>query len=77
MQLTQAAHPYQLPKSNATILHLDAKVTGLGGNSCGQGGPLDKDVTKAANIDFGFIIRPVTSSDKDYLIKQSKLRIAK
>ena len=58
-QLAQAAHPYQLPESDATVLHLDAKVTGLGGASCGQGGPLRPDRAYATNYDFGFIIRPL------------------
>ena len=59
MQLMMAPHPYQLPKSQSVTLHLDAKVTGLGGNSCGQGGPLTEDRAYATGYDFGFIIRPV------------------
>ncbi len=58
-ELTEAAHPFQLPKSSGTHLHLDAKVTGLGGASCGQGGPLMPDRTMSVNYDFGFIIRPL------------------
>lgn len=58
-ELTLAAHPYQLPKSAGTHLHLDAKVTGLGGASCGQGGPLRNDRTMSETRDFSFIIRPV------------------
>jgi len=58
-ELAGAAHPYQLPASGGTHLHLDAKVTGLGGNSCGQGGPLNADRTKASAHTFGFTIRPV------------------
>ena len=58
-ELTLAAHPHQLPKSSGTHLHLDAKVTGLGGNSCGQGGPLGPDRAMSTNYNFGFIIRPV------------------
>lgn len=61
MDLTLAPHPYQLPVAKDTYLHLDAAVTGLGGNSCGQGGPLDHDRVKAVQHDFGFIIRPVTA----------------
>lgn len=59
VQLAEAAHPYQLPKSNSTYLHLDKKVNGLGGNSCGQGGPLEKDRVKAGDNMMGFIMRPV------------------
>ena len=48
-ELTVAPHPYQLPASSGTHLHLDVKVTGLGGASCGQGGPLADDRTMANN----------------------------
>ncbi len=58
-ELTLAEHPYQLPKSSGTHLHLDAKVTGLGGASCGQGGPLGPDRVMSTNYDFGFAIRPI------------------
>lgn len=57
--LDTAAHPYQLPAEGDTYLHLDCGVTGIGGNSCGQGGPLADDVVKATPHSFGFIIRPV------------------
>ena len=43
LQLTLAQHPYELLESDGTYLHLDCKVNGLGGNSCGQGGPLKPD----------------------------------
>ena len=60
MMITEAGHPYQLPQSDGVYLHLDAKVTGLGGNSCGQGAPLVPDRAKAAGS-FGFIIRPLVA----------------
>lgn len=59
MQMVEAPHPYQLPESDGNYLHLDLKVMGLGGNSCGQGGPLEEDRIKAGNHSMGFIIRPV------------------
>lgn len=62
-ELTLAAHPYQLPESRGTFLHLDAKVTGLGGASCGQGGPLPEDRVMSTDYRFGFVIRPVASSE--------------
>ena len=62
MAITEAGHPYQLKAEDAVHLHLDAKVTGLGGNSCGQGAPLVHDRAKAAIRNFGFIIRPLTST---------------
>ena len=43
LQMTLAQHPHELPQSDGTYLHLDCKVNGLGGNSCGQGGPLKQD----------------------------------
>jgi beta-galactosidase len=63
LEVTLASHPYQLPESSGTHLHLDAAVTGLGGNSCGQGPPLEEDRVKAEPTMFGFIIRPVTAND--------------
>ncbi len=63
VELTVAAHPYQLPESSGTWLHLDKKVTGLGGNSCGQGGPLDYDRVKSGENSMGFIMRPVKAAE--------------
>ena len=59
MEMTLAPHPHQLPSSNSTHLHLDVAVTGLGGNSCGQGGPLTPDRVKADDHSICFLIRPV------------------
>lgn len=59
LEMTLAPHPHQLPLSTGTHLHLDLAVTGLGGNSCGQGGPLEADRVKASAHRMGFIIRPV------------------
>ena len=70
-ELTLAAHPYQLPKSSRTHLHLDAKVTGLGGASCGQGGPLTPDQVRSTPTTFGFIIRPAVKSELPNLVKVS------
>ena len=70
-ELTLAAHPYQLPKSSGTHLHLDARVTGLGGASCGQGGPLTPDQVRSTPTTFGFIIRPAVKSELPNLVKVS------
>ena len=43
LQMTLAQHPHELPASDGTYLHLDCAVNGMGGNSCGQGGPLKQD----------------------------------
>lgn len=56
--MTLAPHPYRLTSTGDTYLHLDAAVTGLGGNSCGQAPPLDKDRVASGFNSFGFIIRP-------------------
>ena len=71
LEMTLAPHPCELPESKATHLHLDCQVTGLGGNSCGQGGPLEPDRVKGAVHQMGFIIRPVVSYDS--LDQQSKV----
>lgn len=63
MELTLASHPHRLPKSSGTHVHLDFAVTGLGGNSCGQGPPLEQDRSKAIPTSGGFIIRPLTAND--------------
>lgn len=70
-ELTLAAHPYQLPKSSGTHLHLDAKVTGLGGASCGQGGPLTPDQVRSTPTTFGFIIRPAVKPELGNIVKVS------
>ena len=63
LDLILASHPYQLPKAGDTYLHLDCAVTGLGGNSCGQGGPLVQDRVFAGRHNMGFIIRPVVGAN--------------
>ena len=70
-ELTLAAHPYQLPKCSGTHLHLDAKVTGLGGASCGQGGPLTPDQVRSTPTTIGFNIRPAVKSELPNLVKVS------
>ena len=81
MDLTMTTHPHLLPKSDVTYLTVDAKVTGLGGNSCGQGGPLVHDQALGAPTRMGFIIRPAnaqggvdvaTAGDKPLLMTQQK-----
>ncbi len=63
LQLTYAPHPNELPESDGVYVHLDTKVTGLGGSSCGQGGPLEPDRVYADAHCFGFFIRPTATSD--------------
>ncbi len=59
LEMTLAAHPYELPKSKGTTVHIDKKVLGLGGASCGQGIALPKDRVYATSQTFGFMMRPV------------------
>ncbi|MBO6126206.1 MAG: discoidin domain-containing protein [Bacteroidaceae bacterium] len=66
LQMTLAQHPYELPESDGTYLHLDCKVNGLGGNSCGQGGPLKQDRVLGALHQMKILIRHI---DKDAEIK--------
>ncbi len=69
-ELAKAKHPHELPVSTDNILHLDIATTGLGGNSCGQGPPLEQDRVKATPHTFAFIIRPATTSQIQ-LVKSS------
>ena len=63
LQLTHAPHPADLPESDHVYLHLDTKVTGLGGTSCGQAPPLERDRVYADAHTFGFFIRPTATAD--------------
>ncbi len=64
LDLLMATHPYKLPEADDIYLTLDSGVTGLGGNSCGQGGPLTEDRIFAGENNLSFIIRPTSSVDK-------------
>jgi len=57
LQLTVAPHPYELPESDGTYLHLDAGVTGLGGTSCGQDIPRPEYRILGTQT-MGFVISP-------------------
>ena len=67
-QMAMANHMYELPKSDATYLHLDAAVTGLGGASCGPA-PLAEDIVKATPHDFSFAIRPIANASTEATAK--------
>lgn len=58
MELLHASHPYLLPETNRHVIHLDAMMTGLGGASCGQGGPLPEDRTTGSHHRLVLIFRP-------------------
>ena len=64
LQMTEAQHPHELPKSDGTYLHLDCKVNGLGGNSCGQGGPLKPDRVLGALHQMKLLIAPLSKDDQ-------------
>ena len=59
--LTQAKHTYELVRRDATFLHLDHKILGLGGNSCGPG-PLPAYELPAASEKFAVRLRPFTGT---------------
>ena len=61
LQMTLAQHPHELPESDGTYLHLDCKVNGLGGNSCGQGGPLKPDRVLGSLHQMKLLLLPVTN----------------
>lgn len=58
-ELLLAPHPHELPPAGDTHLHLDASVNGLGGNSCGQGGPLEDCRSYGRQQLFSFVLRPL------------------
>lgn len=64
LEMMLAPHTYELPASGQIHLHLDAKVTGLGGNSCGQGPPLPEHRVMATGYNFSFLMRPLKKHDK-------------
>ena len=73
-ELAMANHPHELPTSSGNHLHLDLAITGLGGNSCGQGGPLENDRVKAGPHQFYFMIRPLSNrqpTPSDYRVNFS------
>ena len=63
MELFLADHPHKLSATDRNVLHLDMGVTGLGGASCGQGGPLEHDRILASDHEFNFIIRPAARTN--------------
>lgn len=73
LQMTLAQHPYELPESDGTYLHLDCKVNGLGGNSCGQGGPLKQDRVQGALHQMKIMICPLNKDDEAGVIRRSIL----
>ena len=67
LQMTLAQHPHELPESDGTYLHLDCKVNGLGGNSCGQGGPLKQDRVQGPLHQMKISICPFEMDENDKL----------
>lgn len=72
LQMTTAAHMYELEPTGQTYLNLDLGVTGLGGTSCGQAPPLEYDRIMAKPSLFGFIIRPIKASDNRTVVSNVK-----
>ena len=73
--IAMANHPHELPQSDYTYLHLDMAITGLGGNSCGQGGPLQRDRVMATPHTFGYMIRPMNSVETDALVSNANVSL--
>lgn len=73
--IAMANHPHELPQSDYTYLHLDMAITGLGGNSCGQGGPLQRDRVMATPHTFGYMIRPMNSVETNDLVGNANVSL--
>ena len=58
-ELTNAKHPYLLPKTSATDLRISAKVVGLGNNSCGLPPRDEFRVDFKGSLEWKFTVRPV------------------
>lgn len=52
-------HDYKLPDMKRIVVHLDAGVTGIGGASCGQDGPIERDRIKADGRHFRLVFKPI------------------
>ena len=63
LDLMLAAHPHELPAAGDTHLVLSRSTTGLGGASCGQGGPLADCQTLASPQTFSLVLRPLRSGE--------------
>ena len=74
--IAMANHPHELPQSDYTYLHLDMAITGLGGNSCGQGGPLQRDRVMATPHTFGYMIRPMNSVETNDLVSNANVSLS-
>lgn len=61
LDMTLTGHRHELPEGSNNYLHLDYAVTGLGGYSCGQGGPLESDCVYARPVTFELFFRPIKS----------------
>ncbi len=59
MELLNARHQYQLPASTATVLHIDARHNGLGGNSCGPI-PLERDQVRMTPVKLWLLLTPLS-----------------
>lgn len=73
MQLMMAPHPHELPAAGDTHLVLSRSTTGLGGASCGQGGPLVSAQSLGTPQLFSLMIRPLRAGDS--AVKQAKAQI--
>ena len=61
--LFQALHTNELKRRDETILHLDVRQSGLGGNSCGPG-TLDQYLVMPADYHFTIMLRPFSEGDE-------------
>ncbi len=68
-EMLLAPHKYELPEMGGdTHLHLDVAVTGLGGASCGQGGPIESCRAYAKGQKFSLAIRPYKQADEKTIV---------
>lgn len=67
--LEGAAHPWQIERSDRVLIHLDARHSGLGSNSCGEE-QLPAYRTEIADFHLGAVLRIVEAGQEEYAARQ-------
>ncbi len=72
--MTVAQHPYQLPHGDITVLNLDWKSQGLGGDNSWGEWPHQPYLIPCEPQSYGFRLRPIAANDdNDTLARTSPI----
>ena len=72
--LQNAKHPYQLPARDITVLNLDFKSQGLGGDDSWGAWPHGPYLIPCAPQDYGFRLRPIGKNDDMAALARTSLK---